>query len=71
LQYDTIKLLKYRISALLDKLVATKNYPSSIRNFDFDKNLGIAVNSTVWDIEKGTILSLGENRVITDVLFGF
>ena len=47
-----------------------KGYPKEVEEFTHDK-LGVWLNCAVWDIPNGTILKLGEGRVITHGLLGF
>jgi hypothetical protein len=70
LKFDVKNFVEYRIQALLNKLVEHKSYPVEVRVFDTTK-LGLAINCSVWDIERGTLLTLGEGHVITRALLGF
>ena len=46
-------------------------YPAEVLDFDYSKNLDVFLNNAVWDVEHGTILKLGEGKVITHAIRGF
>ena len=48
-----------------------KGYPKETTDFDYEKNLGTALNNAVWDIEHGTVLKLTEDKEVSHALLGF
>ena len=52
-----------------DDMVNKFGYPAQITQFD-DSLSGISLNNVVWDIEKRTLLKLGEGKVILRALRG-
>ena len=48
-------------------------YPAElIKQFKIEENLSyVNLKGAVWDITKGTILKLGENKIITKAIHGF
>jgi hypothetical protein len=62
-KFNVKELMKPVVQAMLDDLQAAHpdNYPILIRHYEFEKHSGVFLNNAVWDIEKGTILKLGEN----------
>ena len=40
-------------------------YPEDVKTFDYGNNLGVVLNAGVYDMEHGTILKLGEGRVVS------
>ena len=41
-----------------------------LKNFPYDKIDSLLLQGAVWDIEKGTVLKLTENKIITKAMNG-
>ena len=59
------------IESVLNDLVNAFDYPAEIQDFDFNKQLDMHLNNAVWDIENGTVLKLGEKRVVMHAMKGW
>lgn len=72
-KYKVKHMMKHLIKNYIDdlRLMDPEKYPKQVLDFDFDMGLKVAINNVVWDINKGTIVKLGENQIITRAIYGF
>jgi hypothetical protein len=68
-KFNVRELTKLFISEHLKALLPL-GYPQDICRFDFN-NLGVCLNNTIWDVQNGTILKLGEGKRILTAIRGF
>jgi hypothetical protein len=64
-------MLRCIVTDLLSELYNVFKYPLEILDFDFDNNLGVFLNNSVWDVKNGTILKLCEGHYISHAIKGF
>jgi hypothetical protein len=69
-KYNITEMTKLAVSSYLSDL-SEHGYPKEIILFDYDRNLGVCLNNAVWDIEKGVIVRLGEEKEVTHAIRGF
>jgi hypothetical protein len=69
-KYKIKAVTKLAVSAYLADLAAN-GYPADLVDFDYEKNLNVCLNNAVWDIEKGVIIRLGEDKLVTHAIRGF
>jgi hypothetical protein len=70
-KYNMIETVKLAVSCILLDLHNHFKYPREVLDFDYDKNLNFYITNVVWDLKHGTILKLGDDRVITSAVLGY
>ena len=73
-------IVKYKEKALVKLLVQThlhdlyercEQYPEEVKQFDYEKNLGLYLNCAVWDINNGTVLKLSDGQRVEHAIKGY
>jgi hypothetical protein len=55
----------------LKELCQNFDYPKEILDFDYEKHLSACINGTVFDMEHGLMLKIGEENTVVKALYGF
>jgi hypothetical protein len=55
---------------LLDLYEHFDGYSRDILFYDYDQDMSVFLSNAVWDIHRGTLLKLGEGKVITHAMWG-
>jgi hypothetical protein len=69
-KFNVIEFTRLVVESFLVDLLENHQYPRDILHFDYDKHLSLQLNNAVWDIDKGIVLKLGENKLITHGMLG-
>jgi hypothetical protein len=71
-------LVKYKIKELMELLITTElddmyelGYPKEILDFNIEDEEEMCLNASVFDMDNGTILKLGENREVIRAMKGY
>ena len=64
-KFNMPELTKHAIFEILEKLYDTKSYPYDTRDFEYDDHIDLTLQNAVWDIDHGTVLKLGEGKIVT------
>jgi hypothetical protein len=64
-------LTKLIVESYLAELHESFSYPKSVKEFNYDTDLKVFLNNSVWDIEHGTILKITGKNTVSHALFGF
>ena len=70
-EYHEKELICHVIRSLLTSLHEDCHYPKEVLQFDYDKDLKFFLNNAIWDIQRGTVLKVGENGKITHGVHGY
>ena len=70
-KYKVKPCLELTVRSYFAYLVAGLGYPEDVKEFDYEKNLNICLNYSVWDVKNGTILQLIEGKEIANAIRGF
>ena len=70
-KYNMDEWIRLVVQIYLDELHEKHKYPKEVTEFDFDRNIGICLNNCIWDMEKGIILKLSEDKKVVHAVEGF
>jgi hypothetical protein len=70
--FDMVEMAKLVVSIHFKELHRNYKYPVELlKEFDFDKHLGVITSCVVWDLETGFLLKLGKGKKINYAIHGF
>ena len=72
-QYEPMELMQLMVECFLVELheFLPEYYPEKIIEFDFDRDFSPWLSNSVWDIDRGLIIILDEEKRVKRAIYGF
>jgi hypothetical protein len=59
-KYNALEVTNLVVEGTLAEMREAFSYPPEINDFDYEKNLDLCLNYSVWDVEHGIMIKLNE-----------